>query len=568
MTNARAEPGAAVLAAESERIEVIRRATPAVVSILDQAGSGGGSGVVISPDGYALTNFHVVQPVGIAMKCGLPDGHVYDAVLAGVDPTGDVALVKLLGRDDFPYAAVGDSDRLQVGQWVFVAGNPFLLATDFQPSVTRGIISGVHRYQYPSGTLLEYTDCIQTDAAINPGNSGGPLFDRSGQLIGIVGRASFEKRGRVNVGVGYAISINQVMNFLGHLKSGRIVDHASLGATVATGAEGRVVVDDILQESDAYRRGLRYDDEIARFGDRDIQTANDFKNVLGIYPRGWRVPLVIRRDGKAVSMLVRLRGLHHRDQLARLVRLSPKRRKRSGPPPDDERQPKPNRLPHAASATNPAPIPDAVAHYYEAKRGYANYYFNRLHQKLVWDAFLAHGDFSAVSQNWMLAGRLVGAGPATLHLTLGLGVARLPDSEWKVDYTSLLDAPLSPPGSGGLLIALHLWQRLLTGGPAAFDDMYYLGIAPLGCHAGRFHVMVGTYGGLETHFFFSPEEGHLVALECFAGDQADPCEICFDDFQSRAGRSLPGRIEVFHAGRLFAEFQIERYQFEEADGGS
>src|SRR6185437_4261740 len=112
--------------------------------------------------------------------------------------------------------------------------------------ITYGIISGVHRYQYPAGTLLEYADCLQTDAAINPGNSGGPLFDSAGRLIGINGRGSFEKRGRVNVGVGYAISINQIKNFLGYLKSGRIVDHATLGATVSMGDRGTVRVSNIL----------------------------------------------------------------------------------------------------------------------------------------------------------------------------------------------------------------------------------------------------------------------------------------------------------------------------------
>src|SRR4029077_12415455 len=116
-------------------------------------------------------------------------------------------------------------------------------ATDFHPTVGYGIISGVHRYQYPAGTLLEYADCIQADAAINPGNSGGPLFDAKGRLIGINGRGSFEKRGRVNVGVGYAISINQIRYFLGHLKAGRLVDHATLGARV-TSDEARVAVDD------------------------------------------------------------------------------------------------------------------------------------------------------------------------------------------------------------------------------------------------------------------------------------------------------------------------------------
>ena len=172
------------------------------------------------------------------MKCGMADGKLYDAVVVGLDPTGDVALIKLFGRDDFPAAELGDSDQVRVGDWVFAMGNPFLLATDFQPTVTYGIISGVHRYQFPPGTLLEYADCLQTDASINPGNSGGPLFDAEGRLIGINGRGSFEKRGRVNVGVGYAISINQIKNFLGCLRSGRIVDHATLGARVGLRRRG------------------------------------------------------------------------------------------------------------------------------------------------------------------------------------------------------------------------------------------------------------------------------------------------------------------------------------------
>ncbi|MFY7877652.1 MAG: S1C family serine protease, partial [Pirellula sp.] len=126
-------------------------------------------------------------------------------------------------------------------------GNPFVLATNLQPTVTYGLISGVRRYQYPSNTILEYSDCIQTDAAINPGNSGGPLFNMRGELIGINGRCSFEKRGRVNVGVGYAISIKQAMNFLWQLKSGRVVDHATLGFTVATDTKGKVSVSNILE---------------------------------------------------------------------------------------------------------------------------------------------------------------------------------------------------------------------------------------------------------------------------------------------------------------------------------
>ena len=242
-------------------------------------------------------------------------------MLVGLDPGGDVALIKLLGEEArlsrSPILATATTSS--VGDWAYVAGNPFLLADDFKPTISYGIVSGVHRYQYPAGTLLEYADCLQTDAAINPGNSGGPLFNAAGRLIGINGRGSFEKRGRVNVGVGYAISINQIKRFVSHLKSGRIVDHASLGAVVSTDADGRVVVDDILEDSDAYRRGLRYGDEIVRFGGRDIATANAFKNVLGTYPEGWRVPLVFRRDGTEYERLVRLAAAHREGELAAMM---------------------------------------------------------------------------------------------------------------------------------------------------------------------------------------------------------------------------------------------------------
>ncbi len=247
---------------EQRRVEVIDAASATTIAVFGQDGSGGGSGVVITSDGFALTNFHVAAPCGNALRCGMADGILYDAVIVGVDPTGDVALIKLLGREDFPTAPLGDSDALQAGQACFAAGNPFLLATDFRPTITWGIISGVHRYQYPEKTLLEYSDCIQTDAAINPGNSGGPLFDAEGNLIGINGRISIEKRGRVNVGVGYAISVNQIKKFLGHLRSGRIVDHATLGFTVSSAPGEDVVVTNILESSDAYRRGIRIDDTI------------------------------------------------------------------------------------------------------------------------------------------------------------------------------------------------------------------------------------------------------------------------------------------------------------------
>src|SRR5258708_3884059 len=181
----------AVVDAEQQRVAVVAEVSSAVVAIFSPGGQGGGSGVLISPDGYALTNFHVTQGSGNFMKCGLSDGVLYDAVIVGIDPTGDVALIKLFGRDDFPFAKMGDSDALSVGDWSFAMGNPFLLATDFSPTVTFGIISGVHRYQYPPGTFLAYAHCIQTDTSINPPNSRPPLLNATAQLPAINTRRPF-----------------------------------------------------------------------------------------------------------------------------------------------------------------------------------------------------------------------------------------------------------------------------------------------------------------------------------------------------------------------------------------
>ena len=130
------------LEAQQERIDAIARASECTVAVFSAGkAGGGGSGVVISADGFALTNFHVSKPCGDHMKCSMNDGQLYDAVIVGIDPTGDVALIKLLGRDDFPHAEIADSDKVQVGDWCFAVGNPFLLATNFEPTVTYGIRS-------------------------------------------------------------------------------------------------------------------------------------------------------------------------------------------------------------------------------------------------------------------------------------------------------------------------------------------------------------------------------------------------------------------------------------------
>jgi len=575
-----AEPDPAILAAETARVETIARISRPTIAIFSADGNGGGSGVVISKDGYALTNFHVAGPTGPAMKVGLSDGRFVDAVLVGLDPGGDVALIKLLGADDFPVAELGDSDTCRVGQWVYVVGNPFLLAEDFKPTVTYGILSGVHRYQFPSGTLLEYADCLQTDAAINPGNSGGPLFDSAGKLIGINGRGSFEKRGRVNVGVGYAISINQIKRFIGLLKSGRIVDHASLGATVATDSDGRVIVDDILDNSDAYRRGLRYGDEILRFAGREIGTPNAFKNVLGTFPSGWRVPLTYRRDGKEFETTVRLGAVHREGELDAILQneQEPPPIRPGGnepkpgeePQPDDPNQPKqsePGDEPQpgrprkaAAHAKRKQPLPKAVQQVYEPASGYANYWFNRYHQQRIWNAYLAHGDFAETGWNWNIKGKAP-TGEVAIDLTEKNGTIVMPDGQSSVEFGASLAAASAPPRSGGLLAALHLWQRLLLVGPRRFGEVYYLGAMPWKSSDDLADCLVATHGGVETRFYFDAEKSNLIGIELYLSDEDDPCEIAFDDIRPVDGRSLPHHWTVRHGDDAFAEITVASYDF-------
>lgn len=551
----------AVLEAEQRRVDAIQRGLPAAVSIF--AGeAGGGAGVLISADGYALTNYHVVQPAGVAMQCGLPDGRLYNAVLVGLDPTGDVALIRLLGRTDFPHAELADSDLVEVGDFCFAVGNPFLLATDLQPSVSAGIVSGIHRYQFPAGTILEYTDCLQVDAAINPGNSGGGLFDAAGRVIGVNGRASFEKRGRVNVGVGYAISANQLRNFLGFLKGGRLVDHATLGATVATSADGRVVVSDILERSDAFRRGLRYDDEIVALMGRPVRTVNAFKNILGTLPAGWQVPLTYRRSGRRVDTLVRLAGVHTPSQLARLVAAAGEAE--SPQPGREGRPPKP-----------PAEIPADVRPLYEPRTGFTNHHFNTVERDRVAAAVAANAPQGG-SDAWVIEGRLSVGGTFRISLTDREGVVDLPTGTTRVDATRDLDAAPNPPGSGGLLGALLIWRRLLRDGPVAVGRTEYWGTMPIfprgalskaeGSPPELMDVLNTAVAAIEARFVVDGS-GRVVAIDFWHQPDADPCEVRFSgSLPDGAAAGMPAVMDVWRGSEHFATFEIEGVRFD-GEGG-
>jgi S1-C subfamily serine protease len=230
-------------------------------------------------------------------KVGLPDGQLYEAVVLGIDPGSDLAVLRLLPKtpgQTWPSCRLGDSDQLLVGEMVFAMGNPFLLATDFTPTVTFGIVSGTHRYQEGQGNrMLVYPDCIQVDAPVNPGNSGGPLFNEAGEVVGINGRISIGDRGRVNVGVGFAIASNQIKNFLGDLLAGRHAEHGTLDMSAwymnsphEEKQRRGVFVQQMFKDSVVAAAGVSLGDEITRFDGHEVRSANQLATLVGVLPAG------------------------------------------------------------------------------------------------------------------------------------------------------------------------------------------------------------------------------------------------------------------------------------------
>jgi serine protease Do len=570
-----------VLDAQSSRIAAIKKVHPAIVAVCMQGGQGVGSGVVISPDGYALTNFHVVQPTGPMMQAGLADGMLYDAVLVGQDKVGDVALIKLLPREKgkaFPFVQLGDSDKVRIGDWSLAMGNPFSLAMDFTPTVTYGVISGTNRYQPPEGKgLLEYTDCIQIETSINPGNSGGPLFNMQGELIGINGRGSFEKRGRVNSGVGYAISVNQIKNFLGHLRAGIDADHATLGVSVGSQSEdaplSMMMVKQVLDESDAYRRGIREGDQLLKFAGRVMTSTNQYKNILGIFPKEWRLPVSIRRANQQSETLVRLMGNMATEKEVQAT---------AGQP---EPRPAPLPTPPVPKSSNPE-----AAKIYQAKKGYANWYFNTVERDKIVAENKKYGDFTTAVGSWTVEGSYdMGGdrkGPMRIDLTEGKDDAE-PIVNLKLNIphrlSPLTDKDLTlqrePIGSGGLMMALYHYRRLLTIGAKGFEGLFAHGgnepfypypvdgSAPKSFADLRVDcaVLRTKHGSVDCKWYYSLKDSRLLGFETYLikdsahSTELDPCEVYFSNYKLVDQKELPHRIEVRYGDKRFAILTVDKY---------
>jgi serine protease Do len=269
-----------------------------------QRQSGVGSGFIVDADGTILTNYHVVDGAQ-KLSVTLSDGKSYDAKVIGRDQKSDIAVIKIDAGRSLPAAQLGDSDRLEVGEWVMAIGNPFGL----DHTVTSGIVSAKGRNigQGP------YDNFIQTDASINPGNSGGPLINLRGEVVGI-NSAIFSQSGG-NIGIGFAIPSNAVKELLPQLRDKGKVVRGFIGASVQrvspeiaeslgiNPVRGALVAD-LVKGGPAERAGVKVGDVIVEFDRRPIKDSADLPQQVARLAPGSAAPMKIIRDGKESTLSV------------------------------------------------------------------------------------------------------------------------------------------------------------------------------------------------------------------------------------------------------------------------
>lgn len=333
------KPAPELLATQAAFIEVSEKVTPSVVNIQaarvsrsprlsplfedffnelfrgqrlpQQKSRSLGSGVIISSDGYILTNEHVIKGAE-EIKVKLSDDRVYEGRLIGSDPRTDVAVLKIESKEKLPAAVLGDSDQLQVGQWALAIGNPFGL----DRTLTVGVVSATGRTNVG---IEDYEDFIQTDASINPGNSGGPLLNIYGEVVGI--NTAIVASGQ---GIGFAIPINMARAISDQLMATGQVVRGWLGVSIqdlsaeladsfgldrATGA----LVNQVLPDSPAQQAGIQRGDILLELQGRTIRNASDLQQMIANTPAGKTVDLKILREGQESTIEVTIKP---REQVA------------------------------------------------------------------------------------------------------------------------------------------------------------------------------------------------------------------------------------------------------------
>ena len=260
--------------------------------------NGMGTGVVIDPRGYVITNYHVVEGVG-EIQVATADQKVVTAQLVAHDPKTDLAIIKIPTEHKLPAIRVGSSTDLMPGEPVIAVGNAY----GYEHTVTRGIISALHRTVQVSDEQ-KYHDLIQTDASINPGNSGGPLLNIDGEMIGI------NVAVRVGAqGIGFAIPVDQVMDVAARLLSAERLDNISHGVVETTKWDNETpqcVVQSVRKNSPAEKGGLLAGDVVESVGGTRVVRALDFERALLGRTVGEEVALSVRRDGqpKTISIVI------------------------------------------------------------------------------------------------------------------------------------------------------------------------------------------------------------------------------------------------------------------------
>ncbi|GAB1488510.1 DegQ family serine endoprotease [Opitutaceae bacterium] len=260
-----------------------------------------GSGVIVTADGYIITNNHVVADAD-ELNVSLSDDREFKAKIIGADPKTDIAIIKI-EAENLPTATLADSDRLRVGDVVFAVGNPLGIGQ----TVTMGIVSAKGRSVGILDDVQGYEDFIQTDAAINRGNSGGALVDAAGRLVGINSAILSTSQG--NIGIGFAVPVNLAANIMRSLVETGSVSRGQLGVQVepltpelaeALGIPKDtrgVMILEIVPDSAAEAAGLERSDVILSVNDRPITSSNDIRLLISQLPPGTEVSLTVIRDG-------------------------------------------------------------------------------------------------------------------------------------------------------------------------------------------------------------------------------------------------------------------------------
>ena len=272
----------------------------------DQRSVGQGSGFIISKDGYILTNNHVVSGAD-KLTVTLADGREFPGTMVGSDARSDVAVIKIDAKR-LPQLQLGNSDAVEVGEWVLAIGSPFGLPG----TVTSGIVSAKGRN---SVGITDYENFIQTDAAINPGNSGGPLVNLQGEVIGI-NTAIFSRSG-ANNGIGFAIPVNMARNICDQLIEEGTVTRGYLGILLqkltpelakSFGLERHqgVLVGDVTNDSPAAKAGLKSGDVVVKFNGKAVANMGEFRNMVAATEPETAVEMVVMRDGKETALSVTL----------------------------------------------------------------------------------------------------------------------------------------------------------------------------------------------------------------------------------------------------------------------